>query len=247
MVCFRTKRVVGTFEITRLAAGNLLTLSGRNLRSLPVNRAFPIPLFIGCLLVSPFGNRSALSQGVQIETAQPAGQHSPQAHPSASPQQPAPPPAPTAAEALFAYLQKYNIEVAKYQLGTRYIWTDRVLIEISEGPPPEPLASLLAAGPNNTSQFQTWVHETFETQVKNWRPGKRNPNPGKPGTDELIGSTAGDHCFVNPVYLAYVMARYPNASILIKGPTDPALFTVNGQLRVILSPWTQLPDGTPLL
>jgi len=44
-----------------------------------------------------------------------------------------------------------------------------------------------------------------------------------------------------------VLARYPKANILIKGPTDPALFTVNGQVKAILSPWTQLPDGTPLL
>jgi hypothetical protein len=91
------------------------------------------------------------------------------------------------------------------------------------------------------------VHDTFETQTKNWHPAKKNPHPGKEGTDEIVSDAGGNHCFVNPIYLSYVLARYPTASILIKGPTDPALFTVNGQVRAVLSPWTKLPDGTPLL
>ena len=179
-----------------------------------------------------------LSQGVQIEKA-PAGGASPTATPT-------PAPTPTAAEALYDWIQKYHLEVAKFHVGTRYVWTDRVLIEITDRPPPAPLAPLLAAAPNNTSQFSTWVYETFEKQVKTWKPAKKSPNPSKPGTDELVADSGG-RCFINPVYLSYVFARYPNANILIKGPTDPALFTVNGQLKVVVSPWTQLPDGTPLL
>jgi hypothetical protein len=122
-----------------------------------------------------------------------------------------------------------------------------MLIEITDGPPPEPLGSLLAAGPNNTSQFSTWVNETFEKQVKTWKPAKKNPNPPKQGTEELVADSGGNRCFINPVYLSYVLARYPKANILIKGPTDPALFTVNGQVKAVVAPWTQLPDGTPLL
>jgi hypothetical protein len=187
--------------------------------------------------------QSAFAQGVQIETA-PGGK----ASPAATAHQPTPAPTPTtsASEALYDHVQKYHIEVAKYQLAKRYIWTDRVLIELSDGPPPEPLASLLAVAPNNTSQFSTWVYDTFEKQLNSWKPGKKNPHPAKPGTDELVGD-GGSHCFVNPIYLSYILARYPKANILIKGPTDPALFTVNGQLKAVLSPWTQLPDGTPLL
>jgi hypothetical protein len=186
-------------------------------------------------------NRTLPGQGVQIEKA-PAGEA-----PGASPQTPKPTPPPTPAEALYDYLQKHHLEVAKFQAGTRYLWTDRVLIEISDRPPPEPLASLLALAPANSSQFSTWVHDNFETQTKAWQPGKRNLRPSKPGTDEFVSESGAGHCFVNPVYISYVLGRYPNASILIKGPTDPALFTVNGQLRAIVSPWTQLPDGTPLL
>ena len=176
----------------------------------------------------------AFSQGVQIEKATPAEQ------------KPTPPPVTVAAEAIYDFIQAHHIEVAKYQAGTRYIWTDRLLIEIAEGPPPGTLGALLAAGPNNTSQFSTWVHDTFETQVKAWKPAKRNPNP-REGTDELVAEAGGNHCFVNPIYLNYVLARYPKANILIKGPTEPALFTVNGQVKAVLSTWTQLPDGTPLL
>ena len=195
-----------------------------------------IPAIVG-LLFAP----NVFPQGVQIEKA-PGGQPSP----SASAAKPEASATPTPAEALYDHVQRYHLEVAKYQIGARYIWTDRVLIEITDAPPPEPLASLLAAAPNNTSQFSTWVHDNFEKQVKAWKPGKKNPHPPKPGTDEILG-TAGVHCFVNPIYLSYVLARYPKASILIKGPTDPVLFTVNDQVKAILSPWTQLPDGTPLL
>ncbi|HJT82343.1 MAG TPA: hypothetical protein VJ719_14205 [Chthoniobacterales bacterium] len=178
------------------------------------------------------------AQGVQIEKA-PTGQQSP-----AAPTPPTPA-GPTPAEALYDFIQKYRPEVAKFHVGTRYLWTDRILIEIADSPPPEPLASLLAVAPNNTSQFSTWVNETFEKQVKTWRPGKRNPNPGKPGTDEIVDA-AGGHFYVNPVYVSYVLARYPKASILIKGPSDPVLFTVNNQVKAILATWTHLPDGTPL-
>lgn len=122
------------------------------------------------------------------------------------------------------------------------------MIEIADGPPPEPLAGLLAIAPGNPSQFSTWVHDTFETQVKAWRPASKNPHPPKQGTDEIVAdSGANTHCFVNPVYVSYILSRYPKAKILIKGPTDPLIFTVNGQLRAVVAPWTQLPDGTPLL
>jgi hypothetical protein len=189
-----------------------------------------------------FFSRTVLGQGVQIERAPAGGEV-----PTASPQKPKAPPPPTAAEALYDHLQKYHLVVAKFHAGTRFLWTDRMIIEIADGPPPEPLRGLLAIAPDNPSEFSTWVHDTFETQTKAWQPGKRNPNPSKQGTDEFVSESGTGHCFVNPVYVSYVLARYPNASILIKGPTDPVLFTVKGQLRAVVSPWTQLPDGTPLL
>ena len=220
-----------------------LTLLCRKLRSILVKRNvyLPIILTLGITLCS---SGPAFGQGVQIEkapgTSQPAA--------AASPQRPASTPAPpTPAEALYDHFQKYHIEVAKDQAGSHLVWTDRILIEIADVPPPEPLATLLSAAPTNNGQFAKWVHDTFELQTKAWRAGKKNPHPSKPGTDELIGQSGSDHCYVNPVYLAYILARYPKADILIKGPTDPALFTVNGQLRAVVSPWTQLPDGTPLL
>jgi hypothetical protein len=144
-------------------------------------------------------------------------------------------------------LQKYHIEVVKDPANSRFIWTDRALIELADGPPPEPLAGLLAAAPPNNGQFAGWVRDTFEAQTKTWHPARRNPHPPKAGTDEIIADAGGVHCFVNPVYVTYVLARYPKASVLIKGPTDPVLFTENGKLRAVVSPWTQLPDGTPLL
>ena len=73
------------------------------------------------------------------------------------------------------------------------------------------------------------------------------PHPSKAGTDEIVADSGGVHCYVNPVYTGYVLTRYPNANILIKGPTDQILFMVSGQLRAVVSPWTKLPDGTPLL
>jgi len=191
--------------------------------------------------VALVGNLSALGQGVEIEKAPGAPQSA-----SGSPRQPKPARTPTAAEALYDYLQKHNIEVAKDQAGSQLVWTDRIFIEITDNPPPEPLAGLLAVAPTNNGQFAAWVHDTFETKTKDWHPAKKNPTPSKSGTDEIVGD-GGGHCFVNPVYLSYILTRYPKANILIKGATDPALFTVNGRLRAVLSPWTQLPDGTPLL
>lgn len=221
-----------------------LTLRSRNLRSQLVKRtSFAPTLVAGAVFLA--GSSWAAGQGVQIEKAPPADQTA--ASPAASAKAPTRSATTTPAEALFDYLQKYHLEVAKYQAGTRYIWTDRILIEITDSAPPEPLQSLLAAAPNNTSQFSTWVYENFESQTKNWHPGKRNPHPEKQGTEEFVADAGGTRCFFNPVYVSYVLARYPKANILLKGPADPALFTVNGQLRAVVSPWTKLPDGTPLL
>jgi len=212
-----------------------LTPGSRNLRSELVKRtlfASVLPLLVAALFCGGF----LWAQGVQIEKAPGPG-----SAPTATPA-----PARTAAEALYDYLQKYHIEVAKDQEGSKLVWTDRVFIEIADGPPPEPLASLLAAAPTNNGQFAKWVHDTFETQTKTWHPGKPNPQPNKQGTYEIVADSGGSHCYVNPVYIDYVVTRYPNFSVLIKGPTDPALFTVNGQVRAVVSPWTKLPDGTPL-
>ena len=218
-----------------------LTLARRKLRSISVKRRAYLPFIV--LLGALFCLAQAgFAQGVQIEKAD--HQQSPAA--AAAPQKPKASPPPTPAEALYEYLQKYHIEVAKDQSPSHLVWTDRVMIEITDGLPPEPLAGLLSTAPTNNGQFAKFVHDTFETQTKSWRAGKRNPKPAKAGTDELIGDNGTDHCYINPVYLSYVLARYPKANILIKGPTDPALFTVNGQLRAVISPWTQLPDGTPL-
>jgi hypothetical protein len=224
--------------------GSFLTLRSRKLRSQFVKTTwFVAPLIIGA--GSLICCRGLSAQGVQIEKPPPADQTAATAKPSASAPPAKPRSTPTPAEALFDYLQKYQLEVARFQAGTRYIWTDRMFIEITDGPPPDPLASLLAAGPNNTSQFSTWVYETFESKVKSWHPGKRNPHPAKEGTEEFVADGEAPH-FFNPVYVSYVLSRYPTASILLKGPLDPALFTVNGQVRAVVSPWTKLPDGTPL-
>src|SRR5690349_3878568 len=109
--------------------GWFLTLPRRNLRSQLVKRMSFLPaLFAGALFVA--GGGWLLGQGVQIEKAPPAGQTSASPTPSAK----AVPARTTPAEALFDYLQKYHLEVAKYQAGTRYIWTDRILIEITDAP-----------------------------------------------------------------------------------------------------------------
>jgi hypothetical protein len=204
-----------------------------------VKRTFFLRLLLVAVVI--LCRAPAFAQGVQIEKAPATGASS-----SASPQKPKAPPPPTPAEALYDYLQKYHIEVAKDSTASHFVWTDRIFIEIADGPPPEPLATLLSAAPSNNGQFAAWVHDTFETQTKAWHPGKKNPHPINPGTAEIVAEAGGEHCYVNPVYISYVLARYPKASILIKGPKDPALFTVNGQVRAIVSPWTQLPDGTVL-
>jgi hypothetical protein len=209
-----------------------------------------LPFGIAAIFFSPALLGQGNAPNVQIEKAPAIDKEEDAANPSGSPEKPrsTPDPEVTAAEALYDYLQKYHIEVAKDQAGSKTVWTDRVLIEITDDLPPEPLSSLISACPTNDGTFATWVHDTFETQTKAWHPGKKNSHPAKEGTDEIVSDAAGgDHCFVNPVYLSYVLARYPTAKILIKGPTDPALFTVNGQVRAVLSTWTQLPDGTPLL
>jgi len=202
-----------------------------------------LPPLVAAISVAVTG--LVVGQGVQIE--KPPGPEQFIFHAPATTEKPTPTPTPTAAEALYDYLQKYQIKVAKDRVGSRLIWTDRALIEIADHPPPEPLASLLATAPPNDGRFASWVHDSFETQLGSWHAGKRNPHPKKPGTDELISVRGEGHCFINPVYFAYVLSRYPDAGILIKGPKDPVLFTVNGQLRAVISPWTQLPDGTPLL
>jgi hypothetical protein len=229
----------------RSKTGWRLTLLTRNLRSVSVNKVFFV-LILAVAITAMCSDPHLLAQGVQIEKAPGTQPGATSPSPGAQAVAAQPSPTPTAAEALYDYLQKYQIQVAKDQSGSRLVWTDRVFIEITDGFPPEPLATLLTAAPSNNGEFAQWVHNTFETQTKAWHAAKRNPRPPKQGTDELLSDAGKDHCFVNPVYVSYVLDRYPKASILIKGPTDPALFTVDGQLRAVVSPWTKLPDGTPL-
>jgi hypothetical protein len=213
----------------------------RNLRSFCVKRMFLVLPIVCAITIASVP--SLLGQGVEIPKAPAAERHD---APKAAGDKPTPTPTPTAAEALYDYLQKNQLKVVKDRVGSRLIWTDRVMIELTDSPLPEPLATLLAAAPPNEGRFAAWVHDAFESQLGTWHAGKRNLHPKKSGTEELVSVRGEGRCFVNPVYLAYVLSRYPEAGILIKGPTDPALFTENGQLRAVVSPWTKLPDGTPL-
>ena len=158
---------------------------------------------------------------------------------------------PTAGElkataALFEHFQKNQINLRKDTSGPRLIWTDTALIEITDTLPPDPLGKFLNLLHSDEGVLAKWVHDTYETHLQEWHPARRSLHPGKPGTDEIIDTTGG-HCYVNPIYLSYILARHPQASLLIKTPTDPVIFTVEGQICAVLAPWTKLPDGTPLL
>ncbi|MEY2440077.1 MAG: hypothetical protein QOI34_1462 [Verrucomicrobiota bacterium] len=151
------------------------------------------------------------------------------------------------AAALCEFLQNNRAQLAKDQTGSRLIWTDTILVEVADSPPPEPLAALLQEASSNDGKLVAWVNDSFEKQLKTWHPAKKNPHPTRQGTDEIVTEKNGSHCFVNPIYLSYILARYPKANIQMKTPTDPVLFTISGKVCAVLAPWTKLPDGTPLL
>lgn len=151
-----------------------------------------------------------------------------------------------ATEQLYEHLQKYQLKVRKDAVGSRLVWTDKIMIEVADSPPPDALGAFLKEIPSDEGVLGNWVRDTFEKQLQTWRPAKRKLPASHTGTDEIVNDADGTHCFVNPIYLAYVLARYPNAAVLMKTPSDAVIFTVNGRICAILVPWTMLPDGTPL-
>ncbi len=152
-----------------------------------------------------------------------------------------------ATEALYQHLQEDQLKVRKDTLGSRLVWTDTVIVEITDSLPPEPLGKFLELLHSDEGTLSNWVHSTFETQLQAWHPAKRSLHPDKPGTDEITDDAGKTRCFVNPLYLSYILARHPQASVLIKTAADPVLFTEGGRICAILAPWTKLPDGTSLL
>lgn len=151
-----------------------------------------------------------------------------------------------ATEQLYEHLQKYQLKIRKDTPGSRLVWTDKVIIEVADSPPPDPLGAFLKEVPSDEGVLGNWVRDTFEKQLQTWRPAKRKLPASHTGTDEIVNDADGTHCFVDPIYLTYVLARYPNAAVLMKSPSDAVIFTVNGRICAILVPWTTLPDGTPL-
>ena len=151
-----------------------------------------------------------------------------------------------ATDALFEHLQKQQLKVIKDTIGSSVLWTDRSILEIADSPPPDPLGTFLNQIPAVDGSLAKWFGDTFEKQLTTWHPARRNPHPSKARTDEIDSNTDGTHCFVNPLYLTYILARYPKAAILMRKSTDPVIFTVDGKIHAVLVPWTSLPDGTSL-
>jgi hypothetical protein len=195
--------------------------------------------FAGNFKVAQAGGAPVVDTGSNDQTAK-AQKHAP-----VSEKQPTAAEA-AATDALYQHLQDDQIKVRKDTLGSRLVWTDTVIVEIADRMPPEPLRHFLELLDSDGGTLADWVHNTFETHLQEWQPAKRVAHPKKAGTDEITNMSGTVHCYVNPIYLDYILARYPNASVLMKSQTDPVIFTEHGQICAILAPWTKLPDGTPL-
>ena len=125
---------------------------------------------------------------------------------------------------------------------TRTIWSDGVILEITDSLPSE-IQGLI----DNTSyhtDLRTTIRRVQEELHAEYHPARLREKSRWEGHLEFETAAPQVNAFVNPVYVAYVQARYPGCVALLKSKHDPVVFTVEGQIKVLLMPFKHPNDRT---
>ena len=115
------------------------------------------------------------------------------------------------------------------------VWSDGVILEITDSLPP-PIKSLIDSTSYHTD-IQTTVRKVEEGLRTEYQPGRVREKSSRDGYIEFETDTPEVHALVNPVYVSYVQARYPECSILVRSKYDPVVFAAKGQIRALIMPF----------
>ena len=144
-----------------------------------------------------------------------------------------------AAELLRTHIVSKQRMVITDTNGAEIVWSDGVIVEIT-GSLPAPIQSLASRTQYHTDIRSTIKRVEADLQTE-YRPGRQREKSSREGYVEFEGDKPEIHALLNPVYVAYVEARYPECSTLLKGKYDPVVFTVKGEIRALIMPF-KLPN-----
>jgi hypothetical protein len=124
-------------------------------------------------------------------------------------------------------------------LGAETVWSDSAIIERAEKFP-APIQQLIDAPPVGAplaKDAMVQFLQDHERRKAEWQVGTTK-RAGTADLDCSVASVASDTtgAKINCIYLNYLEARYPNATLLVKGVHDPVLFFVGAQLRAAIMP-----------
>ncbi len=138
------------------------------------------------------------------------------------------------AELLRAHLVSEKRVIITDTNGSQIVWSDGVIVEITDSLP-APLRTLVNATPNHTDIRSTVQRVEAELHT-DYHPSHLREKSSHEGYVEFEADHPQIRALLNPVYVAYVQARYPEASAVMKSRYDPVVFTVKGQIKALIMP-----------
>ena len=118
--------------------------------------------------------------------------------------------------------------------SVQIVWSDGVILEIADTLP-LPIRSLVDHTPYHTDILST-VRKVEAGLQTEYRPSRMREKSSHRGYVEFEPEASKDPVVVDPVYVSYVHARYPDCSTLVKGKYDPVAFAVKGQIKALIMP-----------
>jgi hypothetical protein len=144
-----------------------------------------------------------------------------------------------AAELLRGHIVSHQRKFITDTNSARILWSDGVILEIADRLPLT-IHSLLIDTPYHTD-LRTLLGEVQEQLHAEYHPARMREKSSREGYVEFETATPKIQALVNPVYVAYVQARYPGATVLLRGNYDPVAFAIDGQIRALILPF-KLPN-----
>jgi hypothetical protein len=144
-----------------------------------------------------------------------------------------------AAELLRGHIASHQRKVITDTNSARILWSDGVILEITDRLPLT-IHSLLIDTPYHTD-LRTVLNGVHEQLRAEYHPARIREKSSREGYVEFESATPKIQAFVNPVYVAYVQARYPGSTVLLRGNYEPVVFMVEGKVRALILPF-KLPN-----
>jgi len=117
------------------------------------------------------------------------------------------------------------------QLGGDTVWSDGALLERAASFPAQLQA--LIARPTEQRDMLAMFQDLDNRKAAWQRAELRHVGEGDFACRIAAGKVEAP---VNCIYTTYLQARYPDATILLKGALEPILYVVDGKLRAALMP-----------